>query len=351
MSGRLRVALILPVRNEAASVESTLGAICAATRLPDRIVVADGASTDGTPELLRAFAARVGAPVEVVDNPQIFAGGGRNVGAAAARDADILVFADFGNAPEANWLEHMVAPFEADPTIEVVASPVMPAPRTEFGRAVAAILHNRQLRLAQEPEGQREGLLRRSTTPGGLSLAIRQATWQRMCGMPGWLRAAEDKLFGRKLAARGIPFTMAWQTAMRYHMRENFRDLLHQHYVYGRGDGQSGYMRNAFLRTLAVWVVLVGLLSAGAWTLAAPLAALVLFGAYIWRRGVRHMVRAEGQGPTLRQVRLAILVVLGHDLGVLAGYAVGWSQWLFKPRFRHLQRAYMSAGGADGEGV
>ena len=49
-------ALIVTVRNEASTVGPLIDSILAGTRVPEEIVVADGGSTDGTFDLLRARA-------------------------------------------------------------------------------------------------------------------------------------------------------------------------------------------------------------------------------------------------------------------------------------------------------
>ncbi|MFM7063624.1 MAG: glycosyltransferase family 2 protein [Actinomycetes bacterium] len=55
--------------NGAEFLDEQLDSLVAQTQLPDELVVVDDASTDGTQELLRAFARRAPFPVQVVEQP------------------------------------------------------------------------------------------------------------------------------------------------------------------------------------------------------------------------------------------------------------------------------------------
>jgi rSAM/selenodomain-associated transferase 2 len=79
------LAVVVPVLDEAAAIGSTLQALAPLRQRGVRVIVADGGSRDGTADLAAAWADRV-----------IVAPAGRarqmNAGAAAAADADVLLF-------------------------------------------------------------------------------------------------------------------------------------------------------------------------------------------------------------------------------------------------------------------
>src|SRR3712207_2897256 len=54
----MKYVLITPARNEEAFIEKTLASVVAQTRLPERWVIVDDASTDRTPEIVRSYAER-----------------------------------------------------------------------------------------------------------------------------------------------------------------------------------------------------------------------------------------------------------------------------------------------------
>ena len=94
------VALVIPTLNEAESIGEVIAAL--PHPIVERIIVADGGSTDGTPEIAR------GAGAEV-----IVAGSGYGraclAGAEAADTADILVFMDGDGADDPSAIADMVA--------------------------------------------------------------------------------------------------------------------------------------------------------------------------------------------------------------------------------------------------
>ncbi|HEX4040086.1 MAG TPA: glycosyltransferase family 2 protein [Xanthobacteraceae bacterium] len=107
------VAVVIPTFNEAASIAAVV------TELPrdlvGRIIVADGGSTDGTPQLAR------GAGAEVVSVGRGY-GLACLAGAHAARDADIVVFMDGDGADDPAAIAALVAPIQAGRCDFVIAS-------------------------------------------------------------------------------------------------------------------------------------------------------------------------------------------------------------------------------------
>ena len=95
-----RVAVVIPTLNEAESIGAVIAAL--PRHLVDQIIVADGGSTDGTPQIA------CGAGAEVI---AAGAGYGRAclAGAEAAGDADVLVFMDGDGADDPSAIEDMVA--------------------------------------------------------------------------------------------------------------------------------------------------------------------------------------------------------------------------------------------------
>ena len=107
----LPVALVIPVKNEAANLPELFAALERAPAWPAEIIFTDAGSTDGTQALLRNWAAehsRVDVRMEIVERPGAFPGGGRNAGIAAAR-AEWIAFVDGGIRPEPDFLSQLHA--------------------------------------------------------------------------------------------------------------------------------------------------------------------------------------------------------------------------------------------------
>ena len=95
-----RVAVVIPTLNEAESIAAVISAL--PRYLVDQIIVADGGSTDGTPQIAR------GAGAEVI---AVGPGYGRAclAGAQTAGDADVLVFMDGDGADDPSAIEGIVS--------------------------------------------------------------------------------------------------------------------------------------------------------------------------------------------------------------------------------------------------
>src|SRR5712691_11884156 len=189
-------ALIMPVTNEERSVGPTLDAVFASTRLPDEIVIADGQSVDRTLERVEAYTGR-GVPIRVVPNPQIFAGAGRN-NAAAVATSDILLFLDFGILVHPRWIEEMTRPFEQDVGVDAVGPVFEPYVESDFEYCVACIQWQEMMLFSRLSRAEQLARVPAEIRLGGV-LAVSRTCYQRLGGMPAWLRAGEDNLFSRKL--------------------------------------------------------------------------------------------------------------------------------------------------------
>jgi glycosyltransferase involved in cell wall biosynthesis len=95
-----RVAVVIPTLNEAESIAAVIAAL--PHHLVDQVIVADGGSTDGTPQIARGAGAEV-----IAAGP----GYGRAclAGAEAAGDAGVLVFMDGDGADDPSAIKEMVS--------------------------------------------------------------------------------------------------------------------------------------------------------------------------------------------------------------------------------------------------
>src|SRR5437899_12464674 len=163
----MRSAIVATVLNEARHIREFLASLEAQTRIPDVIVITDGGSTDGTPEMLHEFAAATRLPLHW----EIVAGNrarGRNAAIQVA-GADVIAVTDV-NVLEPHWFERIVDPLvrgEAD----VVAGwyePMGETPRERaMGRMTAYSL--------EEIDPAR-------FVPASRSVAFPRGAWQRVRG-------------------------------------------------------------------------------------------------------------------------------------------------------------------------
>jgi len=108
MSASPRLSVVIPVHDNAATLDAQLAAVAAgAATVPDvEIVVVDNRSSDASAAIARTFASRVPSlrVVEAVDEAS--EGHARNVGVAAAR-ADAVAFCDGDDVVAPTWVAAM----------------------------------------------------------------------------------------------------------------------------------------------------------------------------------------------------------------------------------------------------
>src|SRR2546425_3731991 len=173
----MRSAIVATVLNEARHIREFLASLEAQSRIPDVIVITDGGSTDGTPEMLHDFAAATRLPLHW----EIVAGNrarGRNAAIQVA-DADVIAVTDV-NVLEPGWFERIVDPLvrgEAD----VVAGWYEPIGEKPRGRAVGR-------RTGYTPEEIDPDRF----VPASRRIAFTRAAWERGRGYEGQLVTSED---------------------------------------------------------------------------------------------------------------------------------------------------------------
>jgi succinoglycan biosynthesis protein ExoA len=133
-----RVTVIMPIRNEEAFIERSLGAVLA-QEYPDaslEVLVADGRSTDGTRDRVLALAPqRPGVLVQVVDNPGRIVPTGMNACLARAT-GEVIVRVDGHTIIEPGYVRRCVETL-ARSGVECVGGRMDPVSSNAFGRAVA----------------------------------------------------------------------------------------------------------------------------------------------------------------------------------------------------------------------
>jgi glycosyltransferase involved in cell wall biosynthesis len=314
---QMRVSLVVPVRDEAASVDELLAGVAAQTLRPDEIVFVDGGSRDDTVARLRAACADDGS-IRVVEAGDATPGRGRNVGIAAARH-DWLALTDAGTRPEPEWLARLVEVARRDPAASVVYGNFEPFADSFFERCAALAY--------VPPKQERAGELIRA--PSIASALLKREAWQRVGGFPD-LRAAEDLMFMSSVERAGFKIAWSPRATVWWRLRPTLADTYAKFTLYSRHNVRAGLARHwhyGVARQYAVALVFVALaLAHSAWWLA---------GVALWL-GARTMRsvwrRREGRGVSWAlnpaQFVVVLLIILTIDLATF----VGWAQALLQRR-------------------
>jgi glycosyltransferase involved in cell wall biosynthesis len=194
------ISLIVPLQNEARSVEDLIRSINHQSLPPDEIVLVDAGCTDDTIAL--ASAMQTSAPLRVQRAGRVHPGIARNVGASASTQR-WLAFTDGGIVLDHRWLAALAAAVREDTA--VVYGNYAPVCDSLFKQCAALAYVS-----ARSPEGTRG--------PSVASCLVRRDAFEVIGGFPGF-RAAEDLIFIDALEARGFSRVFApaaiahWQIA------------------------------------------------------------------------------------------------------------------------------------------
>ena len=227
------VSVIMPVRNEAAYIERSLGAVLAQEYPADRleILVVDGMSGDGTREAVLAHAA-ADPRIRLLDNPAGIVPPGLNIGIGRAR-GEIIVRVD-GHceiAPDyvRRCVEHLLAGHDGTP-VEAVGGPIETIGETAEAEAIALAMSSwfgvggSAFRTIKD----RPLLVETVAFP-----AYRRATLQRLGPFDEELVRNQDDEYNYRLLKSGGRILLSPDIRSRYYSRGSLRSLWRQYYQYG----------------------------------------------------------------------------------------------------------------------
>ena len=228
------ISLLLTVKDEAASIGSTLASIQLQTRRPDELIIADGGSSDGTLARLHSFAEEEavrgdgGIAVTVLAIPGCNISQGRNA-AFAESQGEIVAITDAGVVLPADWLTNICEPLLTDSSLDVAAGFFHAAPQNAFEAALAAVT----LPLAHEIDAAK-------FLPSSRSIAVRKSAFAAVGGYPEWLDYCEDLILDFRLKAQRARFEYLPAASVAYRPRTSLAAYGRQYFRYSRGDGKAG---------------------------------------------------------------------------------------------------------------
>lgn len=329
----LFVSVIVPVRDEAANIQSLLGELAAQQYDPDRfeVLVVDGDSDDGTPEIVEAFAA--GHPnFRLLHNPKRLSSAARNVGIREAKGDVVVVVDGHCEIGTPHYIAHVAAAFE-ESKADILGrpQPLDITGATPLQRAVAAA---RNSRLGHHPESFIYSNTPQVVPAKSVGVAYRRHVFEEIGHFDETFDAHEDGEFNYRCDRAGLACYFTPAIAVRYHPRGSLPGLFRQMVRYGRGRVRlfRKHPETFELGTLLPVVFLLGLLLGPLVCLAIPLASfgyfgcLGLYGALTASVGLAAAT-SDGNPLIALYVPLAALTVhVGAGCGVLAELVQGSKQ-------------------------
>lgn len=319
------VSVMAPMWNEADHVDD-LVADLSAQDFPGEVelLVADGDSTDGSADRLRAAAARHGLAVTIFRNPARWVSHGLNLCIEAAR-GDLIVRVDCHSRYPSDYLSRCVAVSE-ETGAENVGGVFVPQGRSPMERAVGLAMDSPfgGVHWTRHGPGERVEV---DTVPYG---AFRPDAFRRAGTFDESLVRNQDDELNLRLRLAGGRIVLDPSIRIYYTPRGSFRGLFGQYYHYGlwkvpvmRKHGRVLSARSlapgAFVGSLIVLALLAPWFFPAAVLLALELAAYaagaLLFGVLALRR--RH----ESWRLFPRVVAAFATFHFAYGLGTLAGLA------------------------------
>jgi succinoglycan biosynthesis protein ExoA len=282
------ISVVVPVRNEAACIRRTLEQLLAQRYDPRRfeVLVADGCSTDGTPEIVRALA-QTSPQIRLLDNPGRLSSAGRNRAIRCSQGDIILVVDGHCDLANPDYLQDLVEAFERSGADCVGRpQPLEVSGASTLQRAIAAA---RSSRLGHQPASHIYSDAEGFVPPQSVAIAYRREVFERIGLFDERFDACEDVELNHRVATAGLRCFFTPKVAVHYHPRSSLFGLFRQMARYGRGRMRllrkhpETFSLGVFVPAAFVLGLLVGPLLAHVsfWLVAAYLAVLCTYGALL----------------------------------------------------------------------
>ncbi len=250
------VAIMLPVLNEAGSIDACLESLADQEYPgPIEVLVADGGSTDDTLDRLGAWSDRL-PRLRIFENPERVQSAGLNLLADVAH-SEVLIRADAHTRYARDYVTKSVDALDRTPGA-AVGGPMLPEGATDFGRAVAIAFRS--------PLAIGPARFHHATKPTEADTvylgAMTKETWDSLGGMrtlPSLV--AEDADFYYRLRKAGGRVLVDPSIRSTYQPRDTVSGLWRQFYRYGLGKADMLYINGEFpsWRPLAPLALVLGL--------------------------------------------------------------------------------------------
>lgn len=224
------VSLVIPVKDEALTIDELIESLSSQTYPPDEILFIDGSSKDETVKILHQANLKDGR-IRVIEAGEATPGRGRNIGIAAAKH-DWIALTDAGIRLEPVWLEKLMEAAGCDPDVVFVYGNYEALIETYFERCAA---------LCYLPPKRQ--------TPGGMmrwpfiaSSLIRREVWESVGGFPD-LRAAEDLIFMKRIEERGFKIGWAPEATVWWKLRPTLGATFRKFALYSKHNVLAGWQR------------------------------------------------------------------------------------------------------------
>lgn len=317
------VTVVVPVRNESASIEVTLRSLLTQDFPQDEfeVIVADGLSTDATVPVVRRLQAEY-PNLKLVYNAGKFSSAGRNTALRHMSGEYAVVIDGHCHMPDRNYLRNLVDAFERSGADSLGRPQPLDVPDpTPFQAAVSAA---RASRLGHNPESDIFSDEAKFVEPQSTAVAYRRRVLHTIGMFDEKFDACEDVEFNHRVHAAGLTCYFAPALKVIYHPRKTWPALFKQlgRYGCGRAKLAAKHPGSLTLPALvpplwAVWLVVGAVLTllvpVVGWAYLASLAlySTAILGGSLW------LARGRPLGIGVRIPAVFVGIHLGFAWGFL----------------------------------
>lgn len=261
----VELTLLMPTRNRASVLKTTLEAMCRVRRdrLSVSLVVVDNGSTDGTADVVREFESRL--PLQALREPTPGKCQALNRALREVELGDIVVFTDDDVTPDESWLEAIVSVCERWPHHSVFGGRIdvewpsgVPVPSWAKHKAI------QQMAFSAHDVSEREGEYPPYLEPFGPNYWVRrpalEGVWflESIGPHPTRRTLADETHFLRQLRRRGFPPVYSRTASVRHRIEaeRTTREAIYWRALqYGRGSVHTDGVPEQSLRrrSRAAW--------------------------------------------------------------------------------------------------
>jgi len=228
------ISIICPVRNEEKNLGNVLLQLLAQDYDPARfeILVVDGASTDGTRDLVRAFSGG-SSHLRLLSNPKRWSCAARNVGIRAARGSLILIIDGHCDLRNDRYLSQLAEAFE-DPGVSCIGRP-QPLEVGDASPLQRAISAARSSPLGHHPDSFIFSSESLDVPAHSVAVAYRRDVFDKVGMFDETFDACEDVELNHRIDRAGLRCRLEPELRVFYHPRASLKGLFFQLMRYGRG--------------------------------------------------------------------------------------------------------------------
>ena len=318
----LFITVIMPVRNEAKFIERTLSQLVTQNYDSERfeIIVVDGESTDGTPELVAKYVERH-ENVHLFSNPKRLGSAARNVALRHARGDVVVIVDGHCELDDERYLARLASAFDRSDADCVGRPQPLDIPgATALQRAIAAA---RSSRLGHHPDSfiysSEEGFVPAKS----VAVAYRRSVFEQVGEFDEGFDACEDVEMNHRIDRAGLRCFFTPEVAVHYAPRTTLGGLFRQLVRYGRGRARLAKKHpdtislGMFPTPLFVSGLVAGfpLSFVAAWLAAIYVAALVLYSAIVLITSVSIVLRQRSPGMLLPLLLVFPTIHVGSGTG------------------------------------